>query len=140
MKIVLTTALAALLASPLGAWPHDDVSLDKVKAPNGGQLRATGIYHFELVLSRDSREPKENPVIVFITDHADKKIPTTGAAGSVTLLGKDGVVRVPLTPDGNNRLKGTGRYAPDPGLKAVVAVTLAGKPPEQARFTPFAAR
>lgn len=140
MKTVLATTLAALLALPLGAWPHDDVSLDKAKAPNGGQLRAAGTYHFELVLARDSREPKENPVVVFVTDHADARIPTTGASGRLTLLGRDGAVRISLAPDGENRLKGSGHYAPDPELKAVVAVTFAGKPTEQARFTPFAAR
>ena len=47
---------------------------------------------------------------------------------------------VALAPDGDNRLKGTARYASDPSLVAVAQVTIAGKKAEQARFTPLAAK
>ena len=112
-----------------------------MKAPSGGQLRMAGDYHFELVLARDAKEPKDNPVLVYVTDHADKKIPTQGATGKVTLVGKGGFkAEVALAPDGDNRLKGTARYASDPSLVAVVQVTITGKKAEQARFTPLAAK
>lgn len=132
--------VSMLLALPAAVQAHDDASLDKVKAPNGGQLRAAGIYHFDLVLARDAREAKDHPVMVYLSDHAGAAVASAGATGTVTLLGKGGAVRVALAPDGANRLKGAGRYVADPDLKAVVSVTLAGKPAEQARFTPFRAR
>lgn len=97
-----------------------------------------GMYHFELVLDHGSPEPKDKPVRVYLTDHAGQKISTAGATGTATLLSGKTRATVALTPDGDNRLKGAGTYASPPGLKAVVSVTLAGKAPEQARFTPLA--
>lgn len=137
---ILVLALAcATLGAP--ALAHDDKSLDAMKAPNGGQLRMAGEYHFELVLVRDSKEAKDNPLLVYVSDHAEQKQATKGASGKVTLVGKGGFkAEVALAPDGDNRLKGTARYASDPGLVAVVQVTMPGKKPEQARFTPLAAK
>ena len=132
----LIFAIAALAGS--GAQAHSDEYLDTQKAPNGGQLRMAGVYHFELVVSRDSKEAKDNPVVVYVTDHAGTKVPTVGAGGTVTLLGGKQKTSVKLVPDGDNRLKGVGKYASTPDLKAVVSVTVAGKPAEQARFTPLA--
>lgn len=132
--------LSALLALPAAVQAHDDSSLAKTKAPNGGQMRAAGAYHFELVLVRKALEPNDHPVTVYVTDHAGAAVASAAATGAVTLLGKSGAVRVALVPDGANRLKGAGRYAADPDLKAVVSVTFAGKPAEQARFTPFQPR
>ena len=102
-------AVASLLAAG-GALAHDDAHLDTQQAPHGGQLRMAGVYHFELVLDHSSPEPKDKPVLVYLTDHAGQKISAAGMA----------------------------RYVAAPGTKAVVSVTLAGKAPEQARFTPLA--
>lgn len=132
--------LSALLALPAAAPAHDDANLAKMKAPNGGQLRAAGVYHFELVLVRKAPEAGDHPVTVYLSDHAGAPVASAGATGTVTLLGKGGAVRVALAPDGANRLKGAGHYGADPELKAVVSVSVAGKPAEQARFTPFQAR
>lgn len=120
------------------ALAHTDEYLDTQQAPHGGQLRMAGAYHFELVVAKDSKEAKENPVIVFVTDHAGSKVPTTGATGTVTILSGKTKTTVKLAPDGDNRLKGSGIYASTPDMKVVVSVTLAGKAPEQARFTPLA--
>lgn len=130
-------ALAATIATP-AALAHSDDYLDTQKAPNGGQLRMAGVYHFELVVARDSKEARDNPVVVHVTDHAGTKIPTVGADGTVTILGGKQKASVKLVPDGDNRLKGVGKYASTPDMKAVVSVTVAGKPAEQARFTPLA--
>ncbi|MBP6118380.1 MAG: hypothetical protein KBF40_00290 [Giesbergeria sp.] len=130
-------AVASLLAAG-GALAHDDAHLDTQQAPHGGQLRMAGVYHFELVLDHSSPEPKDKPVLVYLTDHAGQKISAAGATGTATLLSGKTRATVALTPDGDNRLKGVGTYASTPGLKAVVSVTLAGKAPEQARFTPLA--
>lgn len=138
MRSLTTLLAAATLACSALATAHTDEELDKRTPPNGGQLRMTSEYHLELVLVRDSPEAKENPVVVYVTDHADKKLDTRGASGTVNLLGKSGKATVALKPDGENRLRGVARYASEPDIKAVVAVTMAGKKPEQARFTPLA--
>lgn len=135
MKRFLILALAA--CSSL-AFAHDDATLDRMSAPNGGQLRMAGPYHFELVLAKDSKEAKDNAVAVYLTDHGNNKIPTAGMSGSATLLSGKSKITVPLAPAGGNKLAGTGRYASDPQLKAVVALTFADKQTEQARFTPLA--
>jgi hypothetical protein len=56
----------------------------------------------------------------------------------VTLLAGKLKSTATLQPGGDNLLKGVTQYASTPDLKAVVSITLAGKPPEQARFTPLA--
>ena len=122
-----------------GVQAHDDAYLDTVKTAHGGQLRMAGMYHFELVVEKSAKGARDNPVVVYVTYHAGTSIPTAGSSGTATLLaGKDKTV-VTLAPDGDNRMKGSGKYASATGLKAVVSITLAGKAAEQARFTPLAA-
>ncbi len=125
------------LASPL-LFAHTDDFLDTQKAPNGGQLRMAGAYHYELVVARDSKEAKDNAVVVYVTGHDGTKVPTAGAKGTVTILTGKAKATVSLIPDGDNRLKGSGTYASTSDMKAVVSVTPAGKSTEQARFTPLA--
>ncbi|MBC3868614.1 hypothetical protein [Undibacterium oligocarboniphilum] len=129
-------AFASVLVAG-GAYAHTDEYLDTQKAPHGGQLRMAGIYHFELVVAKDSKQSKGNPVVVYVTDHAGAKISTAGATGTVTLLVGKTKTTLNLTPDGENALKASGNYASAPEMKAVVSVTLAGKATEQARFTPL---
>ena len=105
MKPRLALFAAIFAAAALPAWAHDDATLDKMKAPNGGQVRMAGVYHFELLLARDSKEAKDNPVIVFVTDHADGKVASKGMKATVTLLGGGQKASVELQPDGDNRLK-----------------------------------
>lgn len=113
---ILTTTVAATVAglfalASINAMAHTDEYLDTQQAPNGGQLRMAGVYHFELVVAKDSKEAKNNPVIVFVTEHAGTKVSTAGAKGTVTILGDKTKTTVNLTPDGDNRLKGSGTYA-----------------------------
>lgn len=138
IRIASLAVLAGLTFAAGAALAHDDAWLDTQKAPNGGQLRMAGPYHFELVLAKDSKEAKENPVVVYVTDHAGQKIPTAGAAGTATILAGKLKVAATLEPDGDNRMKGVARYASTPNTKVVVSITLAGKQPEQARFAPLA--
>jgi hypothetical protein len=133
----LTLALAALTGT--AALAHSDDYLDTQKSPNGGQQRMAGIYHFELVVAKTGAQTADKPVTVYITDHAGAKVSTVGASGTVTILADKSKATVTLTPDGDNRLKGVGKYASTPDMKAVVSITMAGKPAEQARFTPLAA-
>ena len=130
---------AALTLAGSSAFAHSDEFLDTQKTPNGGQQRMAGVYHFELVVAKDSKEARDNPVVVYVTDHANAKIPTVGAGGTATILAGKQKASVKLLPDGDNRLKGVAKYASTPDMKVVVSITLPGKPAEQARFTPLAA-
>ncbi|MBI4742408.1 MAG: hypothetical protein HY777_12855 [Betaproteobacteria bacterium] len=141
MKNLQTLILAAaattfMLASPL-LLAHSDDYLDTQKAPNGGQLRMAGAYHFELVVAKDSKAAKDNALVVHLTDHAGAKISSAGATGTATLLAGKSKVTATLVPDGENRLKGSAKYASMPDMKVVVSIALPGKSAEQARFTPL---
>ena len=137
-RIASIAVLAGLTFAAGAALAHDDAYLDTQKAPNGGQLRMAGPNHYELVLVKDAKEVRENPVVVYVTDHAGQKIPTAGAAGTATILAGKLKAAATLKPDGDNRMKGVAKYASTPDTKVVVSITLAGKQPEQARFTPLA--
>lgn len=134
----LIALVLSLLAGAASVHAHDDAYLDTMVAPNGGQLRMAGMYHFELVVDKNRPEVADKPVVVYITDHAGQKVPTAGATGTATLLAGKAKTIVPLQPDGDNRLKGIGRYATTSDLKAVVSVTTKGQATETARFTPLA--
>ncbi len=121
---LIPTLVAALLLGAGGVLAHDDAYLDSVAAPNGGQLRMAGPYHYE------------RPILVYVTDHAGQAVSTAGASGTATLLSSQGKVTAILAPDGDNRMKGAAAYAATPGMKAVVGIVLAGKEAVQARFTP----
>ena len=136
--LITTVALFAAMFVGTAALAHTDEDLDTQTAPHGGQLRMAGIYHYELVVTKNSPEARDNPILVYVTDHAGVKIPTLGASGTVTLLSGKTKATVTLTPDGDNLMKGVGKYASTPDMKAVVSITLAGKAAEQARFTPLA--
>lgn len=138
MKIQKTVpVIAALLLMSLSALAHDDATLDKLKPPNGGQLRAAGIYHYELVVAPASGDGKAVPVNVYLTDYAGAKIPSAGASGSVTILSGARKASIALQPDGDNRMKGSGTYRSSADMKVIVSIALPGKSAEQARFTPM---
>ncbi len=133
---------ASLLILALAAFPalaHDDATLDKMAAPHGGQIRMAGAWHFELVVVKNSKEARDNPVLVYLTDHGDKKQPSQGYKGTVTLLSPQGKAVATLVPDGENRLRGSASYASNPDLKAVVSITAPDGRTEQARFEPLKA-
>lgn len=136
--LIYAAAAGLLFFAGSSAFAHSDEYLDTQKTPNDGQQRMAGIYHFELVVAKDSKEAKDNPVVVYVTDHANAKISTVGAGGTATILAGKQKASIKLVPDGDNRLKGVGKYASTPDMKVVVAVTLPGKTAEQARFTPLA--
>ena len=134
----LAAFLAGIALSAAPAFAHDDAQLDKAKTPNGGQLRQAGPYHYELVTVREGKDAKESPVVVYVTDDSGKKVSTAGASGTATILSGKVKATATLLPDGDNRMKGAAKYASISGMKAVVSITLPGKQPEQARFTPLA--
>lgn len=137
MKPAKVLIAAAMLASSV-VLAHTDEYLDTLQAPHGGQLRMSGIYHFELVVARDSKQPKENPVVVYVTDHAGTKVSTVGAGGTVTIIAGKRKTNARLVPDGDNRLTASAKYASAQDMKVVVSVAMPGKVVLQARFTPLA--
>ena len=139
MKLApLAAILAGIAISAAPAFAHDGADFDKVKTPNGGQLRQAGPYHYELVTARDGTDAKESPVVVYVTDDGGKKISTAGASGTATIPSGKAKATATLAPDGDNRMKGVAKYASTAGMKVVVSIALSGKQPEQARFTPLA--
>lgn len=134
---ILVTALA-LASAATTALAHDDATMGTMKSANGGQLRMAGINQYELVVTKDTQEAKEYPVSVYVTDHAGQKMPTVGASGTATILAGKQKFSVALKPNGDNSLKGFAKYTSTPDMKVVVSITLPGKQPEQARFTPLA--
>jgi hypothetical protein len=135
MKFIPFLAAGLIAAT---AFAHTDEYLDTQPTPNGGQMRMAGAWHYELVVARDSQAQQDRPVIVHVTDHAGAKVSTVGASGTATILSGKIRTTVTLSPDGDNRLRGAGKYASTPDMKVVVSVALPGKPAEQARFTPLA--
>lgn len=137
--VVAAISMGLLLGAGYVHAHSDEMHAEAPKAANGGQVQAAGGNFIELVVMKNSKEVSENPVLVFLTDGHGKKLPSAGVTGTATLLsGKDKAL-VTLVPDGDNRMKGAGRYASNPTLKAIVAITLPGKATEQARFTPLVA-
>lgn len=118
---------------------HGDEVHAPLAAPHGGQIAVAGTYHLELLVSKDSKEAKDNPVVVFVTDQAGGKVASTGASGTATILSGKTKSTATLTADGENRLKGSASYASTPDMKVIVSVTVPGKEAVQARFTPLAA-
>ncbi|MCX8146451.1 MAG: hypothetical protein N3C59_08975 [Azovibrio sp.] len=129
--------LALLVSLGTPALAPEDATLDALPSPNGGQGCMAGAYHFELVVAKDSPSARLNPVAVYLTDHADQKLPAAGAKGKVTLLSGKQKAEITLTPAGDNKLAGQGVYASLPALKAIVAITFPDGRTEQARFTPL---
>ncbi|OGB27045.1 MAG: hypothetical protein A3I66_22500 [Burkholderiales bacterium RIFCSPLOWO2_02_FULL_57_36] len=136
MKLLKVAVLAFSIGFSGAAAAHADEYLDTIKAPNGGQLRMAGMYHYELVI-KPTGKGNTNDVLVYVTDHGNQEINTKGATGTATILAAS-KASVVLKPMGKNLMKGSGNFGLNPNLKAVVSITLPGKQPEQARFTPLA--
>ena len=128
--------IAAALAAPLmllqPVWAHTDESLDAIPSPHGGQVRAAGPYHLELVA-------KDGELVLHVTDHAWQEIHTDGGEGKATIQqGKGGSkTTVKLRPSPHNMLKGTGEFQINPETVIVVFVKLAEQDAYGARFTPL---
>jgi hypothetical protein len=136
MKTARSLAAAALLAfaaSP--ALAHDDAYLATQKAPNGGQLRVAGPWHYELVADSGAGKSDERVIVVYVTDHAGAAVATQGAQGVAHVLAGKERATLSLAPDGANRMKGTGHYAWTGDAKLVVSITMPGAQAAQARFT-----
>lgn len=133
--LALLILVAGVVTSPVLRAHGSDPN---AKGPNGGQLRQAGPYDYELVVPKDCQDIKESPLTVYVTVHDKDKAPTDGATGSATILAGKLKVTADLKADGDNRVKGSAKYACRPDMKVVVSIVLKGKTAEQARFTPLA--
>lgn len=136
----ITAILISTLTFAIGATSaqaHGDAShFDSVKGKHGGQLAIAGVYGFELMIEKEAKAAMDNPVVVYVTNLDGQAVSTTGATGTAMLLSGNDKTVVTLLPDGDNRMKGTAKYASTPTMKALVTITLAGKGTEQARYMP----
>jgi hypothetical protein len=133
---ILISTLTFAIGAP-SAQAHGDAShFDSVKGKHGGQLAIAGVYGFELMIEKEAKAAMDNPVVVYVTNLDGQAVSTTGATGTAMLLSGNDKTVVTLLPDGDNRMKGTAKYASTPTMKALVTITLAGKGTEQARYMP----
>jgi hypothetical protein len=132
---LLLFGLASCL--PGAGSAHDDAYLDTLKAPHGGQLRMAGPNHYELVIAKNGNTARENPIVVYVTDHNQNPLDVQGARGTAKPEAGKLKATSTLHPDGGNRMRGFAKYASTPGMTVEVTITLAGASAETARYTPL---
>lgn len=128
--------LAAVLAAPLmffqPVWAHTNESLDAMRSPHGGQVRAAGPYHLELVA-------KNGELMLYVTDHAWQEIHTDEGEGKATV--QQGKAKekttIKLETAQQNMLTGSGEFQVNPETVIVIFVKLPGQDAYGARFTPL---
>lgn len=131
-KSMSAAVLAATLIIFQPVWAHTDEALDAISSPHGGQVRAAGPYHLELVA-------KDGELVLHVTDHADNEIRTIGGEGKASIQhGKTrSKITVKLEPLQNNMFTGSGEFQIDPKTVIVVFVKLPEQDAYAARFTPL---
>jgi len=124
--------LFATLIVSQPVWAHTDESLDAMPSAHGGQVRAAGPYHLELVA-------KDGELVLHVTDHANNEINTTGGEGKANIQqGKAGSkIKVKLEPSQNSILAGSGEFQINPETVIVVFIKLPEQDAYAARFTPL---
>ena len=126
----LTLCATMLGAVPVEAHSAKHKPSDPVKALHGGQSLAAGPYHLELVA-------KDGELLLYVTDHSDKAIPTDRAKAKATIQHgfEKATIQVELEPSGENTLKGTGAFAIHPDTGIIVFLKLPEQEAHAARFT-----
>ena len=82
---------------------------------------------------------KDGDLLLYVTDHSDKPIPTEGAKAKATIQQgfENATTQVELIPTGENQLKGTGTFTLSPETGIIVFLKLPGRDAHAARFTPL---
>jgi hypothetical protein len=120
MRIVII-ALATVFAA-LPALAHEPR-----KGPNGGTLVDAGRYHVELVI-------KDPSVDVFLTDDADKPVPSTGFKAVAIFVAAGKSQRILLEPTDGNRLSAQAHVSIPANPKGAVQLTAPDGKTAQGRF------
>lgn len=118
MRNVLSVlALSGLLI----VLPNLAVSGNDQTGAHGGQVRAVGPYHLELVA-------KDGELQLFVTDQNNQnEVQTKGGSGRANISDNDGNrVRVDLTPVFGNLMRGTGDFkiTPETTISVLIATSL----------------
>ena len=131
-RLISGAVLCATLIVSQPVWAHTDESLDAMPSPHGGQVRAAGPYHMELIA-------KDGELVLHVTDHANNEVNTTGGEGKANIQqGKaGGKISVKLDPSQKNTMAGSGEFQIDPETVIVVFVKLPEQDAYAARFTPL---
>lgn len=131
-KSMATVLITATLAVSLPAGAHTEEYFNSVEAPHGGQMRMAGPYHLEIVA-------KEKEIVLYVTDHSDRKISTEGGVGKAAFqIGKaKPKTSIKLEPAGDNTLKGSGDFSVTPETVIIAFLKLPGHEAQSARFTPL---
>ena len=131
-KSMATVLISATLAVSLPAGAHTEEYFDSIDAPHGGQMRMAGPYHLELVA-------KEKEIVLYVTDHSDRKISTDRGVGKAAFQVGKGKPKtsIKLEPAGDNTLKGTGDFSVTPETVVIVFLKLPDQQAQSARFTPL---
>jgi hypothetical protein len=129
---IITAVLTAPLLILQPVWAHTDESLDAMPSPHGGQVRAAGPYHLELVA-------KDGELALHVTDHAGQDIHTDDGEGKANIQQHkaESKITVKLNPSPQNILTGSGEFHVDPETVIVVFVKLPEQNAYAARFTPL---
>ena len=124
--------LGALLICSVPVEAHKANHDEAVNALHGGQSLTAGPYHLELVA-------KDGELILYVTDHADKAIPTDRAKAKATIQQgyEKARIQVELEPSGDNTLKGTGAFTVNQDTGIMVFLKLPEQEAYAARFTPL---
>lgn len=123
MKAFLHVLLSAVCLSAMPVFAgggHDH------GPKQGGVVREAGAISYELVARADT-------LTLYVSDHG-KPISTQGAKAVVTLYAGNDKTPVTLEPAGENRLAAKGAFKVGVGVRAALAVTLAGKTEARATF------
>ena len=129
---IIAVVLAATLIVFQPVWAHTDESLDAMPSPHGGQVRAAGPYHLELIA-------KDGELLLHVTDHMGQAIHTDGGEGKANIQqDKAGSrITVKLEPSQQNMYRGNGEFHITPETVIVVFVKLPEQDAYGARFTPL---
>jgi hypothetical protein len=131
-RSIVAAVFVASLMVVQAVWAHTDEQLDTIVSPHGGQVRAAGPYHLELLV-------KDGELVLHVTDHTGKEISTDrGEAKARIQHGKPGsAITVKMEPSHNNIFKGRCDSQINPETVIVVFVKLPEQDAYAARFTPL---
>ncbi|MBH0185480.1 MAG: hypothetical protein HP477_08725 [Nitrospira sp.] len=119
--------LGVLLICSVPVEAHKAKRDEAVKSLHGGQALAAGPYHLN------------GELVLYVTDHADKAIPTGGAKAKATIQQgfEKARIEVVLEPSGDNQLTGTGAFTINQDTGIMVFLKLPEQEAYAARFTPL---
>lgn len=126
----LVLGLILIWSGPTDA--HKAKHNEAVKALHGGQARAAGPYHLELVATTGE-------LLLYVTDHSDQAISTDGAKAKATIQQgyEKATLQVELEPSGGNTMKGSGNFMINADTGIMIFLKLPNQDAHAARFTPL---